>query len=68
MQLLEAIVAVAGIAVCCFLVYVSVVDSGICSVKQSVFVTLACAVGLYLLVRFIHWAWITPMPFIRIEG
>jgi hypothetical protein len=66
-DLLEAVISVVGIALCCFLVYISVADNGIYSIRQSALITVACAVGLYLLVRFIHWAWLTPIPFISHE-
>lgn len=62
--LLEALVSITGIAFCCFLIYVSVADNGIYSVKQFVFVTITSAAGMYSLVRFIHWAWLTPIPFV----
>jgi hypothetical protein len=61
--MLEAVVAVVGIFVCWLVGVVAYKEE--MSFKGYAFMTFLAAVALYLFIRFAHWAWITPIPFLR---
>jgi hypothetical protein len=60
--LLEAAIALVGM-ITCWLVAV-VVYSADASFRRYAILALLGALEVYFLVRFIHWAWITPLPFV----
>jgi uncharacterized membrane protein YeaQ/YmgE (transglycosylase-associated protein family) len=62
--MLEAAVALAGIFPCWLL---AVVADGLFEEKGFRLYLLYALIGaavLYFVVRFVHWAWMTPMPFV----
>jgi hypothetical protein len=63
--MIEGSIALGGLAACYVLGIILVDDmrGGITWGNVAGSAVLA-AVALYCLVRFIHWAWITPMPFV----
>lgn len=60
--LVEAAIALVGM-VGCWLAAV-LVHSADPSIKRYAILALLGALEVYFLVRFIHWAWITPIPFV----
>jgi hypothetical protein len=64
---MEAAIAMLGIIICAIVgLYVSLTipndDSP--ALKQYAALFVLASFALYFLIRFIHWAWDTPMPFV----
>jgi len=59
----EAAVAVIGIMVC-WLIAVATYEDNM-SFKRYAIVALLSVAAAYFAIRFIHWAWVTPLPFIK---
>jgi len=62
--MIEPAVAVVGIFVCWLL---AIVADGLFEergFRLYFLYAVIAAVALYFLVRFVHWAWVTPMPFV----
>jgi hypothetical protein len=60
--MLEAAIALVGMVVC-WLGAVLVYDDE-ASFKRYAILAFLGALEVYFLVRFIHWAWLTPIPFV----
>jgi hypothetical protein len=60
--MLEAAIALVGIFVCWFVAMLIYNDD--MSLTRYAFIALLSALALYFLIRFIHWAWSTPMLFV----
>ena len=65
--MLEAAIAAAGLCVCAYLARMFMIvgveqDSIACLVFSMPLYILA----VYCLVRFVSWAWVTPMPFVGV--
>ncbi|MGH9745529.1 MAG: hypothetical protein ACRD59_05390 [Candidatus Acidiferrales bacterium] len=58
----EAAVALAGITVC-WLIGVVTYEDEMSLVRYAV-IAILCAFAAYFTVRFVHWAWMTPLPFV----
>jgi hypothetical protein len=61
--MLEPIIALAGILIC-WVLAIMTYDDGNMGFKRYIFVALLGMTALWCLVRFIHWAWMTPFPFV----
>jgi len=59
--MIEAVVALAGLIVCWFLAAMTYSDD--MSLTQYAWLTIVGVFALYFLVRLVHWAWVTPIPF-----
>jgi hypothetical protein len=59
--MLEAAIALVGVAVC-WLAAVSIYEDEM-SLGRYALLALLGAAALYFFVRFVHWAWLTPIPF-----
>lgn len=60
--MLEAVVAVFGVFLC-WLVAVFVFKDDM-SLRRYAVIAVLAMLALYFVIRFIHWAWITPIPFL----
>ncbi|MGA8409985.1 MAG: hypothetical protein WB680_22630, partial [Candidatus Acidiferrales bacterium] len=61
--MIETGIAVAGMIVCWLLGVVIYQDE--MSFKRYVIIAILAAAATYFAVRFIHWSWVTPLPFVR---
>ncbi len=59
--MLEAGIAIFGVFLC-WLSAVFVFKDDM-SLKRYALIAVLAAVALYFIIRFIHWAWVTPIPF-----
>lgn len=60
--MVEAVVAVAGIIACWLIGMVIYKDD--MSLTRYGFVAILSVTAAYFAIRFIHWAWVTPLPFV----
>jgi hypothetical protein len=58
----EAVVAVAGIILCWLIAVVTYEDN--MSFTRYAIIALLSVMAAYFAVRFVHWAWVTPVPFV----
>ncbi len=58
----EAIVALVGLALCAFVAFIAH-EEATSETQHYLVIVPAMSAALYFLVRFIHWAWLTPIPF-----
>lgn len=58
----EAVVAVAGMIVC-WLVGILIYEEDM-TFTRYVLIGVLSVIAAYCAIRFIHWAWITPLPFV----
>ena len=66
---MEAVVAGVGIAICgivALAVYGSISDlnSPISRISKNFTLLFLACLAMYFLIRFVHWAWDTPLPFV----
>lgn len=61
--MLEAGTAVFGVFLC-WLIAVFVFKDDM-SLKRYALIAILAVIALYFVIRFIHWAWMTPIPFTR---
>lgn len=63
--MIEALIAVVGIVICWFLAITANAALEEAGLWQYFVYALLAAIALYLLVRFIRWAWLTELPFLN---
>jgi hypothetical protein len=61
LRMVEAVVAVAGI-IACWLIGIVIYKEDM-SLTRYGFLAILSVTAAYLAIRFIHWAWVTPLPF-----
>jgi hypothetical protein len=60
----EADLAAVGIVAFCLLVVIS--PGKAMSFRRYLFMALLAASALYLLIRVVHWLWLSPIPFWKV--
>ncbi len=60
---LEALISVAAVILCWFAI--AVTPKHDLSLKGYAGLIFLGAVAIYFIVRFVHWAWITPIPLLN---
>jgi hypothetical protein len=59
----EAAISVLGI-IMCWIAGMFFIKTDDMSIRHYFLTVILAALAAYFAVRFIHWAWITPMPFV----
>ena len=60
--MVEAVIVVVGITLC-WLIGIAIYKDEM-SLTRYGFVAILSVTAAYFAIRFIHWAWVTPLPFI----